>query len=114
MPAIVVEGLVKTYGDVRAVDLLAGLAKDSEGVAPIVNLVTLPMMFLSGVFFPVSSLPHWLGSIVQFLPLTFLSDGLRQTMNAGVGLAGLGIDFLGLAAWLLVSGAVAVRFFRWE
>lgn len=94
--------------------LLAGLAKDSEGVAPIVNLVTLPMMFLSGVFFPVDSLPRWLGSVVQFLPLAFLSDGLRQTMNAGVGLAGLGMDLLGLACWLVVSGAVAVRFFRWE
>lgn len=111
LAVLVVIGLLAFFG---LGFFLASVARDSEGVAPLVNVVTLPMMFLSGVFFPVDSLPRWLQSVVQFLPLTFLSHGLRETMNAGAGLGSLGVDVLGLIAWLCLAGAAGVRFFRWE
>lgn len=78
------------------------------------NLVSLPMMSLSGVFFPVHSLPRWLLKIVQYLPLRYLADGLRLTLTNGVPLAGLGADVAGLAVWMLVATAVSIRVFRWQ
>ncbi|MBE3590801.1 MAG: ABC transporter permease [Firmicutes bacterium] len=93
---------------------LAGIAKDSEAVVPLVNLVSLPMMFLSGVFFPIDSLPRWLFKIVHYLPLSYLADGLRSTLTSGATLASLGADVAALAVWLLVAIVASVRAFRWE
>ncbi|MBX5477360.1 MAG: ABC transporter permease [Clostridia bacterium] len=93
---------------------LAGIAKDSEAVVPLVNLVSLPMMFLSGIFFPNDTLPRWLFKIVHYLPLTYLADGLRSTLTSGATLATLRADVAALAVWLLVSIVGSVRTFRWE
>lgn len=82
---------------------------------PLVNLVAFPMMFLSGVFFPVSTLPPFLRDVVGWFPLTFLVDGLRHLMNAGGGWdAVMTHDVLGLAAWLAVVVAATTRTWRWE
>ena len=93
---------------------LAGIAKDAEAVVPLVNLVSLPMMFLSGIFFPVDSLPRWLLKIVHYLPLRYLADGLRSTLTSGVKLTALGTDVAGLGAWMLVAIVASIRVFRWE
>src|SRR5207245_7955064 len=52
--------------------VIAGLAKNEDSVPALANIVVLPMMFLSGVFFPVSTVPAWLRIISDRLPLTYL------------------------------------------
>ena len=47
------------------------------GIANIVNFL---MMFLSGVFFPVETMPDWLQPVSNVLPLTYFVEGLRETM----------------------------------
>ena len=47
------------------------------------NVITFPMMFLSGTFFPLSSMPLFLQAIAHVLPLTYVSDGLRASMIFG-------------------------------
>ena len=108
--------LVLGVGTFLALGLaIGGMAKSQEAVMPMINVVAFPMMFLSGVFFPVSSLPGTLHTIVNFLPLTFLASGLRSTMNGGVVWNhALMTDALGLLAWMVLSVAVAVRTWRWE
>lgn len=94
--------------------LLSGFAKTSEAVAPLTNLVTLPMMFLSGVFFPVSGLPDGLRQVVSLLPLTYLVDGLRGSMLGTAAAAAIRTDIWALLVWIAVAAIAASRSFRWE
>ena len=64
---------------------LGGWAKNENQAAPLAQLVTLPMMFLSGVFFPTFLMPDVLQQITRFIPLTAVVDASRLiiTENAG-------------------------------
>jgi ABC-2 type transport system permease protein len=83
--------------------------KQESAVAP-ANLVSFPMLFLSGIFFPLDQSPVWLQDLARVLPLSYLADGLRQIVVYGVWLARLWLD----AGALTLTIALAVRFFQWE
>jgi ABC-2 type transport system permease protein len=93
---------------------VAGWAQNEDQAAPVANLITFPMMFLSGVFFSREGFPPLLQTITNYFPLTYLADAMRQVANDGVGLWAVRGDLLGLAIWGVVSAAVAIRLFRWE
>ncbi len=93
---------------------LAGVAKNTETAASYANLVTFPMLFLSGVFFDVNAGPAWLRPITRVLPLRYLVDALRDTMTRGKGLDHIWIDLAVLLFTFVAAMAVAIRFFRWE
>ncbi|HEY8424489.1 MAG TPA: ABC transporter permease [Limnochordales bacterium] len=93
---------------------LSGLARRPESVPPLVNLIALPMMLLSGVFFPMESLPHWVQAAAGILPLTFLVDGLRDVMSAGAGWPDIARHLAGLGAWAAATVVAAIRTFRWD
>lgn len=61
--------------------ILAGsVSKSEEGASVIGNIITFPMMFLSGTFFPVSIMPGWLQTVAHILPLYYIIDGLNSVM----------------------------------
>ncbi len=93
--------------------LVASRAKNTETANGLVNLVQLPMYLVSGVFFSASRFPAWAQVPIRFLPLTALNDALRGMINEGLGLAGVGLPLLVLAGWGLLSGAVALKIFKW-
>jgi ABC-2 type transport system permease protein len=93
---------------------VAGYAKDENSAAPIANLVTFPMLFLSGTFVPRDTFPDWLANITGYFPLTYLADALRQIANEGAHLSALSTDILGMLVWSIIMFLVAVRVFRWE
>ena len=93
---------------------VSSIANSENSAAPIANVITLPMMFLSGVFFPQSVIPDWLVSIAQFFPLTFLADGMRAMVNSGESIFAQGGELLGLLVWAIIIFALAIRVFRWE
>ena len=94
--------------------VVAGYAKDENSAAPIANLITFPMLFLSGTFFPRDAFPGWLTSVTDYFPLTYLADALRRIANEGVHLTALGPDLLGMTIWGIIMYYLAVRVFRWE
>lgn len=91
---------------------VTGLVATENAAAPVTQLVTLPQMFLSGVFFSRDAAPAFLRPIADYLPLTFLNDALRNVATAGAGLSDIGPQLLGLVAWIAVSFVLAFRFFR--
>ena len=93
---------------------ISGWAKSEEVAAPLANIIALPMMFLSGVFFPRSAMPAALESATGYLPLTYLTDALRNVAIDGEALWSQGWNILGLMVWLALSFVVALRLFRWE
>ena len=93
---------------------VSGWARSEDVAAPIANVIALPMMFLSGVFFPRTAMPGALESVTDFLPLTYLIDALRNVAIDGEVLWSQGWNVLGLAVWLIITFVVAMKLFRWE
>jgi ABC-2 type transport system permease protein len=95
--------------------LVASFARTEASGSAIVQVIQFPMMFLSGIFWPIEFAPDWLRPIVYAMPLTYLGDALRQTMLEGSSrLFPLWMNAAVLTGWLLVSLAIAFRYFRWE
>jgi len=94
--------------------LVSGLAKTQESVIGISQLINFPMMFLSGLFFPIGIMPNWIRPVVHAIPLTYLADALRHIIVGAPSKFGLGMDAAILVGWLGLSGILAVRQFRWE
>jgi ABC-2 type transport system permease protein len=93
---------------------IAGISKSEDQVAPLANVVAMPMILLSGVFFSRSNLPGLIHSVTDVLPLTYLADGMRAVALDGAGVADVLPDLGGLILWCVVATFLAIRFFRWE
>ncbi len=94
--------------------LIAALAKSVESANGVSSVINFPMMFLSGVFFPLALLPAFLAPVVRAMPLTYLADAFRQITIGGAQTFPMWLDVAVLAAWGVVCTVLAARFFRWE
>ncbi|MGB4762441.1 MAG: ABC transporter permease [Candidatus Saccharimonas sp.] len=103
--AVVIFGIGLTIG---------GWAKNENQAAPLSNLVSFPMMFLSGTFFPRFLMPEWLQTASGFLPLTPFIDGVRMIMVEGKHLIDIMPQIGMLAIWGVVIYIIAFKVFRWE
>jgi ABC-2 type transport system permease protein len=97
-----------------AIGLLVGsIAKTEDSAAAMANIVTLPMTFLAGVFFPLNNAPGFVQAISRVLPLTYLANGLRGVAVSDRSFAWT-LPKLGLlAAFTVVIVAASLRSFRW-
>jgi ABC-2 type transport system permease protein len=93
--------------------IIARFVKDPDGADAAANVITFPMMFLSGTFFPLSQMPQFLQAIATVLPLTYVSEGLRASMIFGQAQQAIYntvlITVLGFAC-ILIGSAVT----KWE
>lgn len=94
--------------------LISGIARNTEVADSVSNAIAFPMMFLSGVFFPIDAAPTWMKPITQIMPLTYFANGLRDIMIEGVTLFTVWGDVLIMLGTAGVALVLAVRFFRWE
>ncbi len=92
----------------------AGLANDENSAGPLVNLITLPQLLLSGTFFPVENLPSWLQPIANNLPLSYFNQAIRIITAEGGSLGDTDKFIAGLSIWGILMYALAARTFRWE
>jgi ABC-2 type transport system permease protein len=93
---------------------ISGLSKTTESVPAFANLIVFPMLFLSGVFFPLENMPVWLRYISKILPLTYFSEALRNVMTKGAGVADIYPDLIVIVIWAIILVALAVLTFRFE
>ena len=93
---------------------ISGFGKTHNSVMALSNVIMMPMMFLSGVFFPRDALPELLKNITQYLPLTYLADAMRKVMTEGHHILQIQTEMLGLLAWVVISFVLATKLFRWE
>lgn len=91
---------------------VAALCPTQQAAHGWTQLVSFPMIFLCGVFFPLAAMPGMLQPLVHVLPLTYLADGLRQAVT-GAGAFSPGLDAAFLAGWSAACVALAARYFRW-
>jgi ABC-2 type transport system permease protein len=93
---------------------IGGWAKNERQAAPLANLITFPMIFLSGTFFARFLMPEWLQSVSGYLPLTPVIDGIRLIVTEGKTVVDIMPQIGLLSAWAIVIYFIAFRIFRWE
>lgn len=94
--------------------VLASFARTEEAANSLTSVIQFPLMFLSGIFFPIEFMPDFLQPVAAVMPLTYLGDALRQTMVGGGAYVPLELGVIILAGWLVASLAISARFFRWQ
>jgi ABC-2 type transport system permease protein len=94
--------------------LIASVAKTVESASGISSVLNFPMMFLSGVFFPLALLPAFLAPIVRAMPLTYLADAIRQVTMGSTPDFPMSVDIAVLAVWAVASTVLAAFLFKWE
>jgi len=75
------------------------------------NFLRFPMVFLCGLFLPLTELPAWLRPLSYALPLTYGVDALRGGLGGGLHLP-LWLDFTALAAFCLALFLLSLRNIR--
>jgi ABC-type polysaccharide/polyol phosphate export permease len=94
--------------------LLASRSRTTEGISGLMNLATVPMWVLSGVFFSSENFPDAMQPAIAALPLTAAVDALRAIMLEGAGLLAVAGEVAIMAAWGVLCLAIALPIFRWR
>src|SRR5687768_15441411 len=94
--------------------VVASYAKTEDSANGMTSVIQFPMMFLSGTFFPIEQMPDPLQAVARVIPLTYLSDALRQVMVGGAPFAPLWVCAVVLLAWLIGGYVIASMKFRWQ
>jgi ABC-2 type transport system permease protein len=110
LPLTFVLVMASTFASIGLGIFLGGISKDVNGVILLAVLTTFPMLFVSGLFYPVSFMPEGAQLLARLFPLTYTVEGLRGSMLRGftfidgaphVGaLLLFGIVFTVLGTWL--------------
>ncbi len=85
-----------------------------EASAAYTNIVFLPLIFISGVFYDVNDVPAFLHDIANALPLVHVIDGLSAALVTGADFGDLASDLGALAVWTAAGIFFAVRGFSWS
>jgi ABC-2 type transport system permease protein len=80
----------------------------------LINVVNMPMMVLSGIFFSYHNFPDWCIPYIQKLPLTIMADDMRSVFIEGAGFADISIHSLILATTGIVLFAIGLKIFKWH
>jgi ABC-2 type transport system permease protein len=89
--------------------VIASLLQQEEAYRTVQGMIIFPLMFLSGIFFPVDKLPTWLGWIAYANPVTYAVDLFRYSLTGKniipvwidvILLLVLSVSFFGLSVWL--------------
>ncbi|WP_028111137.1 ABC transporter permease [Ferrimonas futtsuensis] len=94
--------------------LVASRTRSEELSNGILNLLSWPMMLLSGIWFSLEGSSPWVRTLADLLPLTHMNDANRAVIIDGAGLFAIAHHLWPLAAITLVSLALASWRFRWS
>ncbi len=93
---------------------VAGATPNAQAAPVVANITVLPVLFISGVFFPLDDAPRWLVTMADLLPLKPLTDAVRLQWLPGpeVGLPWRALAVL--TTWLLIGLSIAIKTFTWD
>lgn len=114
MPSVLLFTSIAVCG-FRAIGLiLASVVNSMQESQLLVQLIYLPMLFLSGATFPLAMFPPWLLTITQFVPATYMVIGIQGMLLRGETLAANIQPALALLLTALVGLFISYKIFRWE
>lgn len=93
--------------------LIASRTANTQIANALINLVVMPMMILSGIYFSYHNFPDFMITVIQVLPLTVLADSVRSVFIEGAGLAETLPHIGALAAFGFVLFVIGIRVYKW-
>jgi imidazolonepropionase-like amidohydrolase/ABC-type multidrug transport system permease subunit len=94
--------------------IIAAVVNSSQEANIIIQIIYMPMLFLSGASFPLSFMPDWLRLVTQFIPASYLVTGMAGILQRGESIAQNSKSVLALVVTMLVALFIATKLFRWE
>ncbi|MDT0269212.1 ABC transporter permease [Streptomyces sp. DSM 44915] len=94
--------------------LIGAWAKSDEAANAALQLVVMPMAFLSGSFFPLEGVPGWVAAISNAMPLKHLNESVQGVLTRGESWGTALPAMVGLLLFAAVVTAIAARLFRWD
>jgi ABC-2 type transport system permease protein len=92
--------------------IMTAVAPDQETAQMMTVLLQFPMMFISGILFPIDQLPTWLQYIGEALPLYYAADALRKVIILNATLSAIMPDVIILVVYTLLTMTVAIPLFE--
>ncbi|MFN2544728.1 MAG: ABC transporter permease [Actinomycetota bacterium] len=93
---------------------LTSVISNADASPAVVNASVLPLLFLSGVFIPLTSSNAWYVWVAKIFPIYHFTQAMLNTFLAPTGSGFQGWDLLIMGAWGVVGLLLAIRFFTWE
>jgi ABC-2 type transport system permease protein len=95
---------------------ITALVPTAQGANPVLIFTYLPVILFSGGFGSLNGLPHWLATLMSYLPGEPLIDAAAHALQyTGGGVVPLaGRDLAVLAVWVVAGVLASIRFFRWD
>ena len=114
--ALITVGIVGLLGvSLASLSYAAGLwLKSEDALAPLLNMVSIPVLLLSGILLPMTLAPRWLQRIAELNPFSHIVDGARAAFRNDLGNRSLVVGLVCAAALAAVGLAVATRTFQRE
>lgn len=93
---------------------IGSLAKTQETVGILASIFIYPQLVMSGVFFPLETLPEYIQPVAQVLPLTLVADAMRSIASDGLTLFQVHLDLLGMGVWIIIGTLISTKLFVWK
>jgi len=91
--------------------IMTAVAPDQETAQMMTVLLQFPMMFISGILFPIDQLPGWMQYVGKAMPLYYAADALRKVIILNASLAAIMPDVLILIAYTFLTMTIAIPLF---
>jgi len=114
--ALITVGIVGLLGvSLASLSYAAGLwLKSEDALAPLLNMVTVPVLLLSGILLPMTLAPSWLRRLAQLNPFSHIVDAARAAFRNDLGDGSLVVGLVSAAVLAVLGVAIAVRTFQRE
>jgi ABC-2 type transport system permease protein len=114
--ALITVGIVGLLGiSLASLSYAAGLwLKSEDALAPLLNMVSVPVLLLSGILLPMTLAPTWLRRLSQLNPFSHVVDGARAAFRNDLGDGSLLVGLISAAVLAIIGLAVATRTFQRE
>lgn len=94
--------------------IIAAVVNSSQEANVLIQIVYMPMLFLSGATFPLSFMPNWLQIVTQFIPASYLVTGMSGILQRGEAIAQNYKSVFALVVTFFVALFISTKLFRWE
>ena len=93
---------------------IGSLAKTQETVGILASIFIYPQLVMSGVFFPLETLPEFIQPLAQLLPLTLVADAMRAIASDGLTIFQVYSDIFGIGIWVIIGTLISTKLFIWK
>jgi len=104
--------LLGTFSFIGLGIMITSVASDEETASTFMMVLQFPMMFLSGVLFPIQQMPWYMQDVAKVLPLTYAAQAMRKIIVLGAGLQDIMTELIVLVVFGVVLLAISIPLFK--